>query len=179
MNLAEFLQNKYKKARIKNERLSFLKKILITLFIVLFLFNVVFGVTRVTDNSNSPNLRDGDIVFYYRLHKEYACSDVIYYEHNGKDYFGRIRATAGTEIDAANDGKLMINDNIQIAEKEKNIFYNATVTNTNKYPYTIGTGEYFVLSDFRGRSFDSRQFGPLKKDDIKGKVFFVIRKNNI
>jgi signal peptidase I len=39
--------------------------------------------------------------------------------------------------------------------------------------FTLGDEEYFVLGDNRRSSFDSRMFGPVKRDDIIGKVELV------
>lgn len=36
----------------------------------------------------------------------------------------------------------------------------------------LGTDEYFVLGDNKGRSEDSRHFGKITKDQILGKVWF-------
>ena len=47
------------------------------------------------------------------------------------------------------------------------------------YPVTLREGEYFVLGDRRDEAKDSRDFGPVKTDKIKGKVFSVIREKNI
>lgn len=39
--------------------------------------------------------------------------------------------------------------------------------------FTAGPGEYFLLSDDRQNSIDSRHFGPVPGERIAGKVFFV------
>jgi signal peptidase I len=40
-------------------------------------------------------------------------------------------------------------------------------------PLTLGAEEFFVLGDTRGNSFDSRQRGPLTRDQISGRVEFI------
>lgn len=42
----------------------------------------------------------------------------------------------------------------------------------NMLPRRLGPLEYFVLGDNRGNSNDSRAFGPIMRDDIKGRVWF-------
>jgi signal peptidase I len=38
---------------------------------------------------------------------------------------------------------------------------------------TVPEGEYFVCGDNRPHSSDSRTFGPIEKEDIKGKAWIV------
>jgi len=42
----------------------------------------------------------------------------------------------------------------------------------NMPPQQLGPLEYFVLGDNRGNSNDSRMFGPIMRDNIKGRVWF-------
>lgn len=179
LTLGDYFQIKYKKARIRAERFAFFKKVFLTVGVLAIAFHFCFGVAIVNSNINTPNVKDGDIVIYYKLQKDYVGEDFIYYEYNGKHYFGRIKATEGTEIDCTADGKLMINGNIQPIDREHDIYYEALVVDPDPYPFTIGHDEYFVLADLRGDSLDSRSFGALKKESIKGKAFFVLRKRNI
>jgi signal peptidase I len=39
-------------------------------------------------------------------------------------------------------------------------------------PFTLGEGEYFVLADDRSNTNDSRTWGPLRGEDMSGKVLF-------
>ena len=41
-----------------------------------------------------------------------------------------------------------------------------------EYEVTIPNGQYFVSGDNRGHSSDSREFGPIAKEDFIGKAFF-------
>ena len=50
-----------------------------------------------------------------------------------------------------------------------------TSTSTNDFDeITLGEDEYFLLGDNRQNSKDSREIGPVKKECIKAKGFFVI-----
>ncbi len=46
----------------------------------------------------------------------------------------------------------------------------STYTNAGEYSYTLAEDEYFICGDNRNNSTDSRYFGPVKKQDIMGKV---------
>jgi signal peptidase I len=41
-------------------------------------------------------------------------------------------------------------------------------------PVKLGPGEYFVMGDNRGLSIDSRQEGPIKLSDIRGKALYLL-----
>ena len=43
------------------------------------------------------------------------------------------------------------------------------------FPYIVKKNEFFVLNDYRVDYSDSRTFGPLKKNEIKGKVIASIQ----
>lgn len=55
---------------------------------------------------------------------------------------------------------------------EKNEFGETLIENdiTNKLNLKINENEYFVMGDNRGNSMDSRYFGCVKKEDIKGLI---------
>lgn len=41
------------------------------------------------------------------------------------------------------------------------------------YPYTLGDNEYWMMGDNRTNSADSRYFGPIKRDTISSKAWFI------
>ena len=124
-----------------------------------------------------PNLLPGDLSIYYRLNTTYESKDPIIFIYDNKEYIGRIIAIPGDTINITDDNKLIINDSILT---EEYIYYETYKLDTNiEYPITISDNEYFILSDNRISSLDSRYFGPLNKQYIKGKIISLIRKNNI
>jgi signal peptidase I len=73
------------------------------------------------------------------------------------------------------DGKVYVNGN-QLGE---NAYLEDTVYTTGGdyiaegTSISIGENEYFVLGDNRPHSSDSRTFGPISKNQIKGKAWIV------
>jgi signal peptidase I len=65
---------------------------------------------------------------------------------------------------------------INITTPEKTITLNessylpASLVTSNSNAVTLGSDEYFVLGDNRPYSYDSRYFGPIKRNTIIGKV---------
>ena len=44
---------------------------------------------------------------------------------------------------------------------------------------TLAEDEFFVLCDYREGARDSRYFGPVSEDEIKGKVITVVRRSGL
>lgn len=63
---------------------------------------------------------------------------------------------------------------------DSDIFYFTPKYDENvTYPVQLAENEYFVLCDYREGARDSRYFGPVSADEIKGKVITVIRRSNL
>lgn len=57
------------------------------------------------------------------------------------------------------------------------VFYPTQIADTNlPLPYTLSEGEFAVLNDYRSDLNDSRTYGVIKKDALKGKVIFIFRR---
>ena len=69
-----------KKDTIKDDFLFLLIKIAILVILLVITFVFIFGISRCSDNSMNPSFKDGDLVFYYRLQKEYNIADVVVVE---------------------------------------------------------------------------------------------------
>lgn len=123
-----------------------------------------------------PRVRDGDVLLYYRMVEDLHIGDVVVLEKDGEEYAGRIIAQTGDTVNIDDEGQLFINGAVQSEE----IFY-ATFKKENKikYPLTINDGEYFILCDFRTNATDSREYGPVSREEIKGSVIAVFRRRGI
>lgn len=120
-----------------------------------------------------PNIKDGDVVVAYRF-DTYVQEDLVIYKTDDGLKVGRVVALEGDTISFTDDGELMINGSVASEE----IFYATTANSSNlEYPYTVKSGEVFILNDYRSLSeTDSRQLGGIKTSEIKGKVFFQLRR---
>lgn len=169
-------KNNKNRISIKDDILFLLLKIGIFLAIIAISFLFIFGIYRVSDNMMNPAFKDGDLAIYYRLQKEYNTTDVVVVEKDGDTQVRRIVAKAGDKIDITEDG-LKINGYLQ---QEKDI-YTETLPYTDgiKFPLTVKEGEYFVLGDNRTNAKDSRIYGTVKKEDIKGSVITLLRRRGL
>lgn len=156
---------------------SFIVRLILFIVIIWLLVGVIFGFSRVPDNSMKPKLMAGDLTFYYRMEKNYRSGDVIIYRDGDVKRFGRIVAIPGDDVKITNSEGLYINGSIVL---ENDIFYKTGPYDSDvKYPIDLAEDEYFILADYREGAKDSRYFGPVNRGDIKGKVISAIRKSQL
>ena len=124
----------------------------------------------------SPAFKEGDLAIYYRLQKNFQASDAVVIEKDGEFQIRRIVAKAGDEVDITEDG-LKINGYLQ----QENEIYSETLPYVEGigFPITLGQDEYFVLGDNRTNAKDSRVYGVVKKEEIKGIVMTLLRRRGL
>ena len=149
-----------------------LTKDLLLIAAIVIVFKYVLGVHIQSGNNMYPAIRDGDLILTYKL-EEPIKTDVIVYNANGKEYVGRLIAKEGDTVEVTEEGELKINGVVSTEE----IFYATEfANNTIAYPYKVPKDCYFILNDFRSDITDSRKFGAISIDDVKGKALYVIRR---
>jgi len=148
-------------------------KIVVVVLVFVLIFTLLYGLQRNTDPDMFPMVKDGDLVMYYRLDKDYTAGDLLLLEYKGDTEVRRVVAKAGDTVDIK-DGGLVVNGALQqepaIFEKTQRYADGAT------FPLTVGPGQVFVLGDARNNATDSRVYGPVNEKDTLGKVITIIRR---
>jgi signal peptidase I len=153
--------------------LAFIIKIGVVCLAIWLIFTFVFGIHLMHRESMYPKLRDGDLIFYSRMEKDYYIGDVVVFKVNNDTRVARIVAQGGDVVEVNEDGQLLVNGDVQ----QEEIFYptEAEILGV-KYPYTVEEGSYFMLCDYRTISEDSRYYGAVSEDDFYGKVITLLRR---
>lgn len=161
------------KSSVKEEFFFLLAKVGILAGLFFFLFFIVFGICRCGDNDMIPSVKNGDLAIFYRLQKQYRVSDVVVIKKEGDQQIRRIVAQAGDEVDFTKDG-LKVNGYLQ----QENEIYTETLPYVEgiSFPVTLKEDEYFVLGDNRSHAKDSRIYGAVKKEEIKGALITLLRR---
>lgn len=156
---------------------NFLIRLFLLIVVIWLLFGVVFGLTPMANADMQPAVCAGDLMLYYRLDKNLKSDDVVVFQKDGRQYTGRIVAVAGDIVEITDESDLMVNENTVM---EENIFYETPAYDSEvKYPLTLKENQYFILCDSREGAKDSRSFGAVETDEIKGKVITIVRRSGI
>lgn len=156
--------------------------VIISIGVAFLISNYVVGVSEVVGYSMSPEFNENDQLILNKTistikKHNYKKGDTIVFEHeieNESKLF--IKRVIAKENDTVNivDGSVYVNDKI-IKEKylEDNSYTEELEYGSN---FIIPKGYIYVLGDNRkpGGSNDSRSFGAIDVNKIKGKVIFRI-----
>ena len=150
---------------------------LVTIAIVVtIVFSQVFQLTQATGQDMFPSIKDGDLLFGYRLQKTYSKNDVvIYMDPNGNRRVGRIIARGSDAVTMGESGALLVNGTSQSGE----IIYPTYAKEGMEYPYVVPDGYVFILGDYRTQAVDSRDFGAVDLGDVEAKVITFARRRSI
>lgn len=142
-------------------------------FMTVYLFLV--QPHQVDGDSMYPTFHNGEYLLTekvsYYLHKP-ERGDIIVFEappNPDKDFIKRIIGLPGETV-LIKDGQVFING------KKLSEPYLPAYTYTTEGTFqeiTLKPEEYFVMGDNRPSSSDSRSWGPVKRDKIVGKAWFV------
>lgn len=166
------------------KRETFLELTEIVLFLILVTIPIRFLLFEpffVRGGSMEPTLHDWDYLIIDKLtyHFRNPTRGEIVVFHPPFDnriyYIKRIVGLPGEKI-ILNKNKITIfnKENPNGFTLEENYSESSSDLETEKIEITLKTDEYFVLGDNREESYDSRKWGPIKKDRIIGRVFIKI-----
>lgn len=142
-------------------------------------FVIVFGFLRpfvgeafvIPSESMVPTLEVGDRVivakFVYRFSEPHR-GDIVVFEGVGgetENLIKRVVGVAGDDV-RMQDGVLFVN-----RKPQKEPYLNAESPSSDSFaPVVVPEGHVFVMGDNRGNSADSRVFGPVPLENLKGKA---------
>jgi signal peptidase I len=189
---------------------EYLEAIVIALFLALFIRAFVVQAFSFPSGSMLETLQIGDYLlvnkFVYGLRNPFTNKvmvslgqpqrgDIVVFifpQDPSKDFIKRIIGVAGDKIHIINK-KLYVNDHL--VETPQAIFKDYHIIDQNDAwisggsegsrrdnfgPITVGPGQVFVMGDNRDHSYDSRFWGTVPLDNVRGKawiIYFSLDKN--
>ena len=133
--------------------------------VVVLIRTFIITPVRVDGDSMKNTLKNGDILLLYKLSSINRFDIIVLDEEKDNEkIIKRVIGMPGETI-AIKKGKIYINDKVIDDE-----YAYGETSDYNKV--TLRDNEYFILGDNRLISKDSRYFGPIKENEIKGKIVF-------
>lgn len=138
----------------------------------------LFDINVVSGLSMYPTLSDDDYLVVEKYDFHISRYDIVTLEipddqGNPMRIVKRIYGLPGEKIEIYSDGSVWI-DGIKLPD-EWQVYQELEYANpVLEYEVTLKPNEYYVLGDNRDISMDSRSFGPVKEDQIRGIVSFRV-----
>lgn len=166
----------------KNNKIEWLKSFAIAIIISFFIKFLIFDVTYVKGDSMNPTLEEGDRLILKKYGtvldiEEYDRGDIVIFpsplENDRRLFIKRIIGLPGDKIDII-DGQIYINDEYVFEPYiQKHSFTQSIIFGNN---YIVPKNHIFVIGDNRTNrgSFDSRHFGSVPIEKVKGKIIFRV-----
>lgn len=157
---------------------SLIETILVALVLAIVLYLFIMTPHEVVGNSMHPTYKNGEFLMAnkitYRISAPKRGDVIIFKFSDTQDFIKRVIGIPGDEV-MIKDGKIYINGSML---DESNYLSSSVITNGGEYLHegqtiTIEDGKYFVCGDNRTNSSDSRVFGPIEEEAIKGKAWIV------
>jgi signal peptidase I len=157
---------------------SFIETVVVALVLAVVLYLFIMTPHEVVGNSMHPTYKNGEYLMANKITYQFSDpqrGDVVIFKYSEtQDFIKRVIGIPGDTV-MIKDGKIYIND---VNLDETSYLENSVVTNGGSYIHEgqsvkVPDGQYFVSGDNRPNSSDSREFGPISKDRIKGKAWIV------
>ena len=163
--------------RVEVDEINPILVILIAAIATSFIFLSCFELRTINDSSMSPTLVEGQRIVVFRLAYGYRLpfarhdpifnwgevvrNEIIMFAHpeTGVELVKRCVAVAGDRIEISANGRFAIT--------------NESDANDSASNERVGKGFIYVAGDHPESSVDSRHFGPIPVDSVRGKVIFL------
>lgn len=152
--------------------------IVISLALCVVLYLVVVTPHEVVGRSMMPNFENGEYLIANKLVYRFGepeRGDVLIFKHSEtQDLIKRVVGLPGDKVSLL-DGRVYVNDKPldESPYLADTVYTNGGNSLSEGESVTVPQGQYFVLGDNRPNSSDSRAFGPIEQEQIKGKAWIV------
>jgi len=165
----------------------------VAIILALFIRTFIVQAFKIPSGSMLPTLQIGDHIlvnkFVYGVRLPYFGTEIlpvgkprrgdvvvfIYPQDEEKDFIKRVVGVEGDSVEVRNkhlyvNGEAVSDPHAHFAEGEDGRLVSPR---DNFGPFKVPPGYIFCMGDNRDRSYDSRFWGPVALDKVKGKAFII------
>ena len=191
------------RARTKSTLREYVEAIVLAIVLTIVIRGLVLQAFRIPTSSMEDTLLVGDFLFVNKMVygseidigfagerffydrvpaiRDPKPGDIIvfrYPEDPSRDFIKRCVAVAGQQVEIRDkvlyvDGKAR--EEPYVVHKDPRVQPHETSQRDNFGPYVVPQGHLFMMGDNRDNSLDSRFWGALPRDRVKGKAMFLYR----
>jgi signal peptidase I len=162
--------------RVINAIFDFLQGIVVIMAILVMVYLFIMSPQEVNGESMEPSFHNGEYILTNKVtykFREPARGDVVIFKSwkdKDVDYIKRVIALAGETVSLNNNSIYVNGEKLdeQYLSPNTAIFGGSFLQDGQTE--TVPDGMIFVMGDNRPHSSDSREFGPVAKEDIIGVV---------
>lgn len=182
------------RAKTKSTFREYVEAIGMALLLALFIRTFIVQAFKIPSGSMIPTLQIGDHILVNKLaygvripfweqylleFRDVQREDVVVFifpEDRSKDFIKRVVGVAGDSVEIR--GKKVYLNGKEIADTHAHFEgddpQNAGLSSRDDFgPKTVPENSIFVMGDNRDRSYDSRFWGFVNLDDVRGKAFLI------
>lgn len=143
--------------------------VIFALIIIIPIRFYIFSPFAIDGEAMSPTYNNGDYLLVNKLSKDFVRGDVVIFTTDKKPGAFLIKRIIGLPLEKVDikNGQILINEQVF----NENYYNGETIPDSS---VILGDDQYFVLGDNRAHSTDSRNFGPIVRSNIDGKVFYNV-----
>lgn len=151
-----------------NKKIKEIIPYIIIIIVVVLIRSFLITPARVDGESMEDTLYNGEIVLLNKIDLKVnglKRFDIVVFKYNKDLLIKRVIGLPGETVE-------YINNELYVNYKKIDVPFEFEYT--DDFKYETPSDEYFVVGDNRDNSKDSRYFGSIKLNNIKGKVGFIL-----
>lgn len=159
--------------------LDLVQTVVMALAVFVVVYSFLFQPNQVKGHSMDPTLHDGEYLLTdkltYRWLRDPQPGDIVVFkapENESQDFIKRIIAMPGDKVEVKN-GQVWVNGEVYpepyltpLLKTSGGAFLQEGEV------YVVPDGAYIVMGDNRKFSYDSREWGPVPADNLRGRAWY-------
>lgn len=161
---------------------GFFDSLVVAVVIAMIIKGLLLQTYTIPSESMYPTLKVGDFLILNRLAYTFSSpevGDVVVFEYPlepQKDFIKRVVGTPGDKVKLVD--KVLYVNGVAIEEPYKQVngmepLDSVVTAKDNFTEFTVPEGQYFMMGDNRDNSYDSRFWGFVGEDKIRGKALMI------